>query len=520
MYVSLLFICLESCDIYNMTSVDVSTNAIEIDIKLEHGIKYFTTLVVTNGAGLVSRSSSNGLTIDMTAPIVKKFSVTVFSLGDVLNITSNDDLLYSTNPWDFQATWENIFDDESNITNSLFCVENISSSCNLIPWTNFDFQYFVLNGSFPNPLKAGALYYIKIRIENGAGLKTVMQSNSVMIDYTAPLASRVKVGTGFKTLFLRENQPLIASWDSSFDHESGMDHYEWKICYSDDTSLCLSSFINVQKQRSLVIENVPIEHGKPYVLIVNSVNKAGVGIHMHSPLFILDDTFPEPGIVADGNEVSSDKMFQSSSSDLTACWRGFQDIESGITRYKICIGSSQGICDIQRYRTVGLNHTFTFNSLSLIHNSTYFVTVEATNGAGDTSVAYSDGVTVDQTLPVGGNLRDGQDEDIDFTEHESSISANWDEFFDPETGVVKYVICAGSTSGACDIFPLTDVTGQTMVNFQVRPAIPSGTTVFMTLTVYNGAGGALMLSSDGVTVNREMPILEKVGIKINATDLA
>ena len=494
-----------------MTSIDVSSRSIELHIKLEHGVTYFITSVVTNGAGLSCKTFSNGVTIDATPPIVKGFSATVHnSVNEVSNITSNDDRLYSTNPWDFAATWEGITDNESNVINSVFCIEDIPSSCNLIPWTYFDLQHSVLNGSFPNPLKAGTVYNINIKVENEAGLETVVHSNGVMVDWTPPLPSSVKVGNKLETLFLQKNQPLMATWDDSIDDESGIDHYEWKICCSDGGPNCLSPFINVQRQRNLAINNIPIEHGKPYVLVVNSVNKAGLSAQMQSASFILDETFPEAGIVVDGSAISSDKIFQSSSSELTASWRGFRDTESGITRYRACVGSSPGICDIQRYRTAELNQTFTFNGLSLTHNSTYFITVEATNRAGETSFASSDGVTVDQTPPVGGKLRDGQDEDINLTEYDTSLSANWDEFFDPETGIVRYVICAGSTPGACDISPLMDVTHRNMVEFQVRPAVPSGTKIFMTLRVYNGAGEALVVSSDGVVIHREIPILEKV----------
>jgi ABC-type uncharacterized transport system ATPase component len=92
------------------------------------------------------------------------------------------------------------------------------------------------------------------------------------------------------------------------------------------------------------------------------------------------------------------------------------------------------------------------NNLNLTHNETYYTTVRAVNGAGQTSFATSNGIIIDLTSPEGGSLNDG-----DVTVHDSYVSANWNEFYDPESGVSKYVICAGTITGSCDILPLTDI---------------------------------------------------------------
>jgi len=83
----------------------------------------------------------------------------------------------------------------------------------------------------------------------------------------------------------------------------------------------------------------------------------------------------------------------------------------------------------------------------MLWTCSYCVAVRATNGAGATAVAETDGVLVDATVPISGStgILDGSTADVDIDEQRgvSTLSATWDAFTDAESGIVKYVGLGG-----------------------------------------------------------------------------
>ncbi|KAJ7389360.1 hypothetical protein OS493_032217 [Desmophyllum pertusum] len=116
----------------------------------------------------------------------------------------------------------------------------------------------------------------------------------------------------------------------------------------------------------------------------------------------------------------------------------FTDSNGRITEYEMCVGTEQEKCDVSDFVTLGNTLKGTITGLSLNHTGRYFVTVRATNEAGYSTMATSNGVRVDSTPPVGGEVRDGQTlADIDYQASGAHIYANWDEFQDVESEVIR-----------------------------------------------------------------------------------
>jgi hypothetical protein len=92
------------------------------------------------------------------------------------------------------------------------------------------------------------------------------------------------------------------------------------------------------------------------------------------------------------------------------------------------------------------------------------------------------------------------------------VGTNWDEFHDPESGISKYVVCAGTIIGSCDLVSPVIVRNSLEVKLNVRQATNSGTVVYSTLWVYNKAGQATELFSDGVLVDSTPPGIGNVSI--------
>jgi len=92
-------------------------------------------------------------------------------------------------------------------------------------------------------------------------------------------------------------------------------------------------------------------------------------------------------------QVWDDGAVQSSLSSLRARWWS-RDLETGIFRYDVAIGTTPGGTDVMNWTNVGIRSEATFN-VSLAHGKTYYVAVRAVNGAGLTSaIGVSDGIRV------------------------------------------------------------------------------------------------------------------------------
>ncbi|MCS6831008.1 MAG: S8 family serine peptidase [bacterium] len=124
-----------------------------------------------------------------------------------------------------------------------------------------------------------------------------------------------------------------------------------------------------------------------WVEVVAGADTPGVDFWL-GPVNMQPDTTPP-----DTPQVWDDGEVQTSLTTLRARWWS-RDLETGIFRYEVAIGTSPGGSDVMGWTNVGVRTEVTF-SVSLAHGRTYYVAVRAMNGAGLTSnVGVSDGIRV------------------------------------------------------------------------------------------------------------------------------
>ncbi|XP_028399029.1 uncharacterized protein LOC114522522 [Dendronephthya gigantea] len=495
----------DSCDVTNQTSVNLNLHATAL-VSLKKGDTYFVTVTAINGAGLSTSSSSNGFTVDITPPEIKGFTATAV-IAVELNFANNTTRVTSvlTDPYQIFATWDKVFDQESGLKSVSLCATTTKVDCNLFSEKSVDPSSENPSLDFGTSLQSGTVFMLKLEVQNGAGLVAIAYSGSILVDSTPPLKGTVTVGNKNALVFLQEGQFLRASWQGFADPESEITMYQWKVCSASQSSKCVSELLNAGLNTSLLLSDVGIDPGTEFNLVIKAWNHAKLETTAVSNPFILDKTPPESGTVFDGDTYLKDEVYQSSFEQLSVSWKGFRDRESGIVHYEICIGSKSGLCDVLGFQDVGFTTKALINNLNLTHNETYYTTVRAINGAGQTSFASSNGIFIDLTPPVGGGLRDGDSSDIDVTLYDSYVSCNWDEFHDTESGILKYVICAGTVKGLCDILPLTTVDRGFALKLQFRLTLSPGVVVYSTLRVYNKAGGLTEVHSNGFLVDSTPP---------------
>ena len=541
-----------ACDVQSMTNADIQTS-IHLQVLLQEGQRYFFTVEATNGAGLKEAAYSDGVTVDVTPPLIGDVAYNVQtkaspalqqSSGDERRRRSvwdtpadadqNDDLGVSSLPaFSFARgcnssanascdvkqsndrllvfSWEAPIDSESGISSVEWCASSSPRSCDIISWTDIEPSTTSVEHSLSTSLPSGTVVFIELRVRNGAGMVSTSISKPLLVDSTAPLVGVVVVGDTLETKYLSKDESLIADWSGFADHESGLSHFEWAVCPAGSRDDCITPFVNVGLKATIENSALDIKPGISYVLIVRAHNKVGLFREAKSNQFILDGRPPSAGTVYDGSSDRTDLELQSSTSEISANWSPFTDSNGRITQYEMCVGTEQEKCDVRDFVSVGIALKGSIQGLSLNHTRRYFVTVRATNEAGYNTMATSNGVMVDSTPPRGGEVRDGRTlVDIDFQAGDTYIYANWDEFQDVESDITRYAWCAGTRKATCDIVPETDVGYRTSVGQQIRPSLATGMAVFVTVSAYNGAGSISRLSSDGFKVDSTPPVVSKV----------
>jgi len=148
------------------------------------------------------------------------------------------------------------------------------------------------------------------------------------------------------------------------------------------------------------------------------------------------------GQILDGTEEGIDIDIQKSRTSIAAHWNAFEDLESDVIRVTWCAGSSPHACDLVEETQLTSTSTSVRKVLvkPIRNGQRYYITVNATNGAGVVTSLTSDGVTVDETPPSPGTVIDGNVLDIDYMNGEQDVSARWLNFEDFESGIESYQI--------------------------------------------------------------------------------
>lgn len=487
-----------------MTSAGSNTTVYH-RIAPQEGLQYFFTVEITNGAGLKDTIYSDGITVDTSPPVIEGvYHDLEKEENDVPQfIMRNDDRYLAFH-------WDKPYDKESGVSSVKWCAGTKKNTCNIVSLTSIDTEQLSVKHFMSESLASGIVLFITLSVKNGVGMSTTVVSSPLLIDNTPPSVGNVTVKRRGGNTYFGEVASIAATWSGFIDGESRLSHFEWAICQASVKDKC-SPYVNVALKTITNIDVQGVNFGVSYVVVVRAFNKVGLSSVATSNQFILDGAKPSAGTVYDGLKRRKDIEFQSSSTQLSANWSPFTDVNSRIAEYVICAGTEPGKCDKSDFVSLGIKLTGTITGLRLSHNRRYFVTVRATSESGYSTTASSNGVRVDITPPVGGQVRDGKPPaDIDYQSDGRYIYANWDDFQDEESDTTGYTWCAGTGKSICDIIPKTDVGDHTSAIQQILPPLPGGISIFVTVTTLNKAGASTAVSSDGFKVDDTPPVLLKV----------
>ncbi|XP_070573769.1 uncharacterized protein [Ptychodera flava] len=513
-----------------------SSGAAQSLLSLASGRRYFATIRAITGAGNVLDSSSDGFTVDVTAP---QISIDILEGRNESEITM-DSAKYQKSET-IESSWT-ISEEESEILHTEFCYGSFPGSSDIFNCTDTT-GIDETSSSMVEPNVQGLPNILTLRTTNQVGLTAEAHSDGITVDTTPPTAGNISCPRSIRT-----TDNLICSWDNFNDKESGIANYQVAVGFAEGED-AVYPFTVVDSSLHEYKMNGPFLGVQHYFTLIVT-NKAGGEIMSFSNPVYVDDTPPIPGNVVhldgvdevDYNESGSvfvkcnavegsatnDAICQKSVDRLFVAWEGFKDPESLVERYQVAVGKNPGTTDILDFADVdvSLGLCAFIDGVDLYDVRRAFVSVRGYNLAGMHSTAVSNGVYISRVgagLPLleGTYIWDGrQDTDVDFQDSNEVLEVQWSFHGDPcpkihyEWSIFRFDgLQMQNFTTTTDDFGMND--GLDMKN---------GETYYSVVKATNLLGHKSVIRSDGVTIQLEPPSPKDVrdgdvyGIDLNFQD--
>ncbi|XP_052806221.1 uncharacterized protein LOC128235438 [Mya arenaria] len=437
--------------------------------------------------------------------------------------------LYSRSNNYIAANWDGIHDNETGILVYTWFVGRSVCEDSIHPdvdphkhllheshWRNIG----IISSSSTNknifPLSSGR-YYVSVRAMNkvhfGGFLgTTICHSIPYVIDITSPFIYEIYA------IKYNEDTFLVSALHNSTDEESGIAYMD--ACLGRDLWSCNIMSWARSSTLTLIQFTFQIPDGTPAWLRLRATNNVDLHVvERANRAILLDASPPIAGVVNDGEIYSEDLQFTKYSDKICTNWHDFHDPESGISKYEIGVGSKPGMLDVVGLEGVKHNeHLFCFKlqeNETLVHDNVYYITLWAFNAATNMKNVSksSDGVRVDLTKPLQGNVVDGDFsnfKDRKYSHSKSSVQVQWNNFHDPESGIRSYSASVErNRAGQTDVVKTEDdidaaLTFAAWKNLNLKHL----DYIRSTIIAFNGALNENSNSSDGILIDLTSPTFE------------
>ncbi|XP_078696304.1 uncharacterized protein LOC144924691 isoform X1 [Branchiostoma floridae x Branchiostoma belcheri] len=495
-------------DIRDFADQGVANMAAVHNLRLQHGHTYYVTIRATDYVGFTVTSVSQGVTIDVTVPMVTDVKINV---GGRYHLSTSS----------VTARWDGVFlDPESGISHYEWSVGSGPGHADIMAFTRTESEEAVSDPALDLQLQEGHVYYVSVKAYNGAGLSVIAVSWPTVVDSSPPEPGVVYDGVpsmGHQDAdFQTELDTLQVRWEGFHDAHSAILGYEWIV------GTCPGCDDVMEAEHVGLITAVSASHlglvsGKKYYVTVTASNAADLCTSVCSDGVIIDNSPPAPGVVYDGVE-DSDCRFQASRTTFGAHWFGFHDPHSGLSHYEWRAGTTPGGDDIYSTARLHLTELVHISQLDppLPHNQTVYVTVRAYNKAGLYVERTSNGFNIDETSPV--MVKEPQ---FDLTQGSivpesqvwrTTLSVQW-EFADPESSIERQHLSVFTHHQAgMDIQPV-EIAGSIRDYTFTNLSLHDGDTYYVRVVACNGAKLCTSGQTHGVLVDSSPPTVGMLAVQ-------
>ncbi|XP_052219885.1 uncharacterized protein LOC127837088 [Dreissena polymorpha] len=332
-------------------------------------------------------------------------------------------------------------------------------------------------------------------------------------------------------LYTLKNHYVSANWKGFHDDESGIYAYTWavgkSVCSSDVVPFT-NPYAHLTNPKfwtdSAFQKGIHLPDG-PYFVTVQALNGAELGGSLvttvcHSTPFVVDTSLPVFHKVTD---IIYDEDF-----DLIAIYYNATDDLSKIAHAEFGLGKTKYDVQLKAY---GLHAPIeredpfvAVKDLGLQEGIPAWIRIRVTNNVDLFTAGHGDEpILIDRSPPIPGGVMDGNRlrRDRQFQADDHKICAQWIDFFDPESGIDRFLWGVGTAPQLDDIVKFHNLTRHEKSSC-VPATLKHNSTYFSTVLAFNSALNSKPCnsSSDGVLVDTTPPIVGIVldGIR-NATEL-
>ncbi|KAK2165039.1 hypothetical protein NP493_1368g00012 [Ridgeia piscesae] len=191
-------------------------------LPLSAAVKYYTTVRAVTGAGNVLESASDGILVDVTAPVAGITSLGGKTLNRTDARTESTEVLYQKEADSYTVGWD-VDDRESGVSGVWFRMGTYLGAGNIHPKTWIG-NATILPNNLVKPHVDGQPNIVTLDATNGVDLPTTVVSRAVTFDKTAPLPGSVICPES-----VQGGDSLECSWIGFIEKESEVSYYTFGV---------------------------------------------------------------------------------------------------------------------------------------------------------------------------------------------------------------------------------------------------------------------------------------------------
>ena len=250
-------------------------------------------------------------------------------------------------------------------------------------------------------------YYYRLSALDITGNVSAFSNEASATPFSPPVASDIRDGSSTDTDvdWWNDRSTFTFNWDPFEDN--GTVTYKYAIGTSLGNLNSIVDWTANGTETSVTLTNPIFFEGFTYYMSVKGTDNTSKFDIATTDGVKMDFTAPISGVVNDGSiEKGIDLEFGNSPNELSANWSGFVDppvngAGSGIASYSYAIETEAKKADIVPWTEISLNESVSHEGLTIEDGVSYYFSVIAIDGAGNSSRAISsNGLTVDLTPPT------------------------------------------------------------------------------------------------------------------------
>ena len=455
----------ETNDIKNYTVASpLSANVSVSTVSFQQGLTCFLNLFVVSNAGLFSRTSSQAIIVDRSAPnpgVVVAYYAFPRNYNKNKNKVPNSSVVVTwigfTDPesgikktsWAMGANRQKLEQDESDVYTEVVPEESVGG-------------VMIRNLT----LAGNQTYFVCVRVTNGAGLQRTDCSTGMLVilgQLSAGVVSDGPTTSEDDIDFQLDDKAIWARWNGFKDPVFGISRYDW--CIRDQppspsgSDTCKWPFVEVSHLKTTAsrFHNLTLSHGTKYYVTIKAENTEGDTIISSSDGVVIDRTPPIGKSIQIAPSSGKETVFLTSPSAPIVTW-SIDDPESGISHFLVSVGSfpfQNDLLAVQRVDSLSRSLDLDLANFTLNEGLTFYVTVTGVNMLGLQTSLVSQQVVVDWTPPEIDKIIDGNRTipstqtyvDSDYQREKGMLFAHWSGIQDPESDVTEYHWCVGTSQG-------------------------------------------------------------------------